>query len=202
MAEVHISNECSHEIWVVDCIDCGENEFVYQQENNYQEPRVCPRCGSENIDYRDYAEICDGSCFTDAKEYLESEISKLNSNDQNYVFIGASNVGWLNKSGWRVESLDNIGYDTFSINGEWEQHWTFPGDGTATVVQSHHDSPTGESYKIRPATLAECVTFFGAYHNGDHEYDGDCEVVSDELVRCPVCKEEFDSLDDLYYTDY
>lgn len=199
MAEVSISNTCSCDMWSVNCADCGSTESVSYEQTNYQSPRVCPACGSENIDFCDYAEICDGECFASDNEYLESEISKLNSNDQNYVFIGASNVGWQNTSGWRVESLDNIGYDTFAVNGECSQHWTFPGDGTATVVQSHHDSPTGESYQIRPATLAECVIFFSAYHTGDHEYDGDCEVVSDELVRCPVCKEEFDDLDDLNY---
>lgn len=178
-----ISSGCTCDSWKVWCIECGYETWVYEEPLS---ELPCPDCGEALEDQPSY-ETCEGECYEDAKSLIESKLSKIPF-ESGYAYIGGQNMGWRQRSGFKIEEADEVSPSSLSVNGDWTQYWSFESD-KALVQQGTHDAPTGEFYEIRNATLAEICFNPNAdvYHDGVCDRDNDyCEpkeaVSSDDVI--------------------
>lgn len=151
--EVEISNECSCGMY--ECMDCGA---VTSEENS------CDSCGLE-LEMGDgcfeyYEGYCSGKCFEFPEEDLQALWNEFKNQvpaETGFYVIEGSNLGWRRLSGYRIieSSIENL-WEQVSVRSEWRQEWRFDqNEKTLTGIQTHHDAPIGESYVVRPATIAE-----------------------------------------------
>lgn len=101
--------------------------------------------------------------------------ARQNGIESNYLVVSSDDTTWRNRS---VEGV--IEYDAFKE--ESDQPFFIPNDGqnryewvqnedgeTLTIISYHHDSPTGESWNVRPLSNAEAKERLGDDY--DEAYD-------------------------------
>lgn len=103
-------------------------------------------------DYRGYQ--------TEEVEMLVSEwisrVDEKSGENTRYFEVSSDNSGWMNRNLSAVidydDLRDNLARPEFIPAGdEGSYHWIQNKDGeTLTIVAYHHDSPTGETWKVRP----------------------------------------------------
>jgi hypothetical protein len=116
----------------------------------------------EDTDTYSPTDYCYG-CFDDEKSNLDYEIVKpwlsMNDLDENdYVRVDGSNVGWTHASGYgyikaNTESL----IDFLNIRTEWTLRFKLD-NGKLSVVRSSHDE-SGAYFEFRKATEQEIEDF-------------------------------------------
>lgn len=86
-----------------------------------------------------------------ADEWIDYQEKKHGGETAQYVAIQGKNMGWMNRSGWKIVDIDEFSeepYGSISVNTGWGQNWDMT-NGTLTASQSHHDSPVGnEKYSF------------------------------------------------------
>lgn len=141
---VTVSNICQ----CMFCDDCG---VMFEEAQSG--PDVCPECEStEHVTFGN----CEGFCYESGIEALSEVVREWAANnpsvDNEWVITGKG-MGWRNLTGTKHVDLTRACLSgAVSVNAEWTQTWTIetePG-GRLTCTQSHHDSPTGESYSVAP----------------------------------------------------
>lgn len=95
-------------------------------------------------------------CETDEFEYdyqidnLQSVISNK-KNFTGYWYITGENMGWRNLSGYKYLQADNAKDLIYGIVPDCDYSLTIWNDKKGYKAKlSHHDSPTGETYYIKP----------------------------------------------------
>jgi len=193
------SNTCTCTMY--SCNDCGES-FV----NDADDKQNCPHCGSEDI--TDEGPFYDCDCATINQNHaaeLWDTWKNLNPAPYEWYIINGESMGWQNRSGTRGIEEDQEPYDVIQVNSEWTQTWPEAEDYAAgeplTIGLSHHDSPTGETYTITPATFEQAL--YALAQSPDHEdtWIGD---VNDFLARYftpgDIDEQRFREIaDDLYF---
>lgn len=172
--EVSSSCECT----MYDCESCGES-FVSDYDPNI----ICPACSSDEVSEDGPFYDCD--CYERGKEYAEeawADWKDLNPSSTEWYVISGKDMGWMNRSGSRIiDNYDEL-FDVIQVDGDWTQYWpdNASSNSELVVTLSHHDSPTGETYTVRPATIEEVIV--GIMESPDHEntWIGDIEAFLDE----------------------
>ena len=142
----------------------------------------CPHCGAHkgspaSTSYTAMFEelgndYVDCACWEENTDYVDElwqQWKAQNPAPFGYYIIKGKNMGWQNRSASKVIHEANISlYIHLSVNTEWVQRWSTDTSANTPleVTLSHHDSPTGEQYTVRPASLIE--TTLGIYRSDDH----------------------------------
>lgn len=145
----------------VEIDDLGDDDLL---ELNY-------RYGKENGEerffgfdsFRDYlnsyeAEEDSAEIYNDRQRQLREMTKEWSSRTEgDFVRIDGKGIGWQNLSGTRVFPKDEFlsRFKQTQPDTELNQTWVQKSDGTLELVQSHHDSPTGEFYKFTAMTKKE-----------------------------------------------
>jgi hypothetical protein len=78
---------------------------------------------------------------------------------EDIFIVRGSSVGWMNRNVAKVIEgpCDTEAFiHAIAPNGDFTQIWSLEGD-SLTVFQTHHDSPTGETFVFEPLTLESLV---------------------------------------------
>lgn len=171
-----ISSTCDCTLYACESCDAS---FV----SDYDPSPTCPECGSDEINELDPNFDCD--CFEEGKLYAQqtwAQWKELNPSPIEWYLIEGKNMGWMNRTGTKIiDDYDEI-FDLLQINGDWSQYWpeNVESGQDLVILFSHHDSPTGETYTVRPATIEEVIV--GIMEDPDHEntWIGDIQSFLDE----------------------
>lgn len=126
---------------------------------------ICPDdCAFDDTDViDDTCPECDSSLYTDCEcmddmrneidiafdRWVENTFSPLNT----YIIEGR-NMGWRHQNGscyLELRYSDAHVIDLIGVNSDYTQKWSIPtAHEPITIVQSHHNAPTGETYTIKP----------------------------------------------------
>jgi len=93
-------------------------------------------------------------------EYFKEVVDEMffNADDYRFYNVEASNMGWRNLSGEMFVELEDTGDFIRKCLPETEMTIkVFRGSEGVTFVVYHHDSPTGESYRVTPVVPVEDV---------------------------------------------
>jgi hypothetical protein len=126
--ELNTNCTCTWRDLGVDDDEHGENEY--------------PDCGGV---------VCWEPVVEAVDEATEAWLER-NSSEVGYIITGA-NMGWQHRGGfkwWSGDYEDKPIRDLIGPRGEWTQRYRF-GEKDIHINQSHHDAPTGESYKVTSA---------------------------------------------------
>ena len=105
-----------------------------------------------------------------------SKRAKARGVESNYVEVSSEDTGWMNQSRRFI-----INYDDFKdesdqppfvpSGGQGSYHWVQDEDGeTLSLIAYHHDSPTGESWSIRPLSNKEARESLGYDYDESYDY--------------------------------
>lgn len=171
--DVVLENTCT-------CSNLYKCEECFTDWYDGDEQDTCPDCGSQDISETPGYEVCDGTCWKDSlavqEDLMESKFDPGNS----WVFIGGKNMGWQNLSGYTLVDVDDFDYKSVAIDGDFTQRWRFNSDNTVTVMLSHHDSPTGETYEVKPASIGQVINYFGAEHQKCPSFDHNSRPLTED----------------------
>ena len=98
-------------------------------------------------------------CWDDMNDELAYLLSQWEHYAEGIFIVRGSSVGWVNRN---VAEVIEGGCDkeafisAIAPNGDFTQTWSLDGD-QLTVFQTHHDSPTGETFVFEPLTLESFV---------------------------------------------
>lgn len=139
-----VTNRCG----CTECVnpDCGE---VYTWTDE-----TCQTCVADTESTIE----CFG-CWDEMNNDLTYLLSQWEHHSEDIFIVRGSSVGWMNRSGAKVIEggcWTEAFIDAISPNGDFNQIWALEGDNL-TVFQSHHDSPTGETFVFEPLTLESFV---------------------------------------------
>lgn len=104
-----------------------------------------------------------------------SDRVRQNGIESNYLEVSSSNTGWMNNEAKGVIEYDAFESDSdqpFFIPSGNDGHyeWVQNEDGeTLTIIAYHHDSPTGETWNVRPLSNKEAKDKLGDDY--DESYD-------------------------------
>lgn len=203
MADAIVSSSCLCEGYF--CQECE----IYFEEDMWGSGasgvpaalEMCPACESEGSIVEAYM-ACDGDCMSHEIDLVEAHIASLPGDEMGgWYFVGASNVTWENRSGYKLVHCGDLSYEDFVLeDGDYTLYITFSSNGLS-VSRASHDEYSA-NFVVRPATLAEMFHFHGvAYHMADPstvgEYDNpiahnddpdvEFELVDGETIRCKAC---------------
>lgn len=181
-----------------ECVDCAAGWYADDDHDG------CPDCGSRNTLETPGYEMCDGECWQESLAVLEDLIESKFDPGNGWVFIGGRNMGWQNKSGFTLVDADDFDYKSVSVDTDFTQYWRFNSDNTVTIMQSHHDAPTGEMYEVKPASIGQVINYFGAEHEKCPSFDYNShplteddvpyiKAMEEDLVECQLCHTQWQS---------
>lgn len=135
---------------------------------------ICPEKDYDDIDHEiEYTE-CDCPEMTEANisDMLEKWTEANPSPDDIYRIEGV-NMGWRNLSGYNITDID---YEhptcMMGVNSDFTQKWSFPDTlkgSEISIIQSHHDAPTGESYVIKPLSPLDYLLYLESERYDDFD---------------------------------
>lgn len=135
-----VTNECR-------CTECVNPEC---DETYTQTDTTCQTCNADTED----TSYCFG-CWDDMSDELAYLLSQWEHYAEDIFIVRGSSVGWMNRN---VAEVIEGGCDkeafvnAIAPSGDFTQIWSLEGD-SLTVFQTHHDSPTGETFVFEPLTL-------------------------------------------------
>ena len=132
---------------------------------------------------------------------MNDELAYLLSQWEHYAegifIVRGSSVGWMNRN---VAEVIEGGCDkeafisAIAPSGHFTQTWSLDGD-QLTVFQTHHDSPTGETFVFEPLTLE---SFVAAGMDPEDLIDMRVDEIIDEAAMSRHCHSDagpFDARD-------
>ena len=179
------TTECS-------CTECVNPEC----EDTYtQTDATCQTCNVET-EATSYCFDCCGD-MSDELAYL---LSQWKHYAEDTFTVRGSSVGWQNRN---VAEVIEGGCDTEAFvnaiapSGHFTQIWSLEGDNL-TVFQTHHDSPTGESFVFEPLMLDSFVSSGLDKVYGEDLIDMRVDEIVDEAAMSRRCHSDagpFDARD-------
>lgn len=127
-------------------LDCGE---VYIRTGE-----TCQTCGADT----ENASECFG-CWDEMSNDLAYILSQWKHHTEDIFIVRGSSVGWMNRTVAKVIEggcWTEAFIHAIAPSGYFTQRWSLE-DDNLTVFQSHHDSPTGETFVFEPLTLESFV---------------------------------------------
>lgn len=136
-------------------------------------------------------------CWDDMNDELAYLLSQWEHYAEDIFIVRGSSVGWMNRN---VAEVIEGGCDkeafisAIAPNGDFTQTWSLDGD-QLTVFQTHHDSPTGETFVFEPLTLE---SFVAAGMDPEDLIDMRVDEIIDEAAMSRHCHSDagpFDARD-------
>ena len=92
----------------------------------------------------------DDDNWTDFIEDIATMMRQVDKNNNNKWLIEGKNMGWQNRSGSKLVDTDDALTLIRAItpNAECTYKATYDSPKFFEIILSHHDSPTGEFYKV------------------------------------------------------
>lgn len=171
----------------------------------------CDHCGrcydSDDIDYIGGLAVCPSKDYDDDEhvinyidcdccEYTEGSIAHelarwthANPSPEDLYLITGSDMGWMRRSGCKITEID---YDhptgMIGVDSDFTQRWKFEKDlkgSEVSIIQSHHDAPTGESYTMKPLSPMDYLLYlnnerYDDFDNIVYEYSSIMEHIPEE----------------------
>ena len=169
-----VTNECG----CTECVnpECGE---VYTRTDG-----TCQTCGADT----ESAYECFG-CWDEMNNELAHVLSQWEDHTEDIFIVRGASVGWMNRSVAKViegPCGTEAFIDAIAPSGGFTQTWALEGD-SLTVIQSHHDSPTGETFVFEPLTLKSFVVSGLDKVYGEDLIDMRVDEIIDEAAMSRHC---------------
>lgn len=155
------------------CEECDQ-QFDYLDVDYIGGLAVCP-----NKDYGDDEHVinyidCDCSDYTE--QNIAHELARwthANPSPEDLYLITGNDMGWMRRSGCKITEID---YDhptgMMGVDSDFTQRWEFEKDlkgSEVSIIQSHHDAPTGESYTMKPLSPMDYLLYLESERYDDFD---------------------------------
>ena len=140
-----VTTECA-------CTECVNPEC---DETYTRTDDTCQTCNTDT----EGTEYCFGGCWDEMNDELSYLLSQWAHYAEDIFVVRGTSVGWMNRNVSEVleYGCNNEAFiSAIAPSGDYTQRWSLDGD-SLTVFQTHHDSPTGETFVFEPLTLESFV---------------------------------------------
>ena len=155
------------------CEECDQ-QFNYLDVDYIGGLAVCP-----NKDYGDDEHVInyiDCDCCDYTEQNIAHELARwtyANPSPEDLYLITGNGMGWMRRSGCKITEID---YDhptrMMGIDSDFTQRWGFEKDlkdSEVSIIQSHHDAPTGESYTMKPLSPMDYLLYLESERYDDFD---------------------------------
>ena len=146
------------------CYCCTICDSFFSDYDHVSEHLNNSTCDADQYQDFDHVECF---CWADNQALISEDLTnwvQAHPSPEDLYFLQGRNMGWRHLSGSNITELN---YDRpsemFGVNSDYTQEWSFSENpeeqSSITIMQYHHDAPTGETYTIAALTPLQYIMY-------------------------------------------
>lgn len=176
------------------CHRCTVCDEIFSDYDHVVEHLNNTTCDVDQYQDFDYVECF---CWVDNQALISEGLAnwaQAHPSPEDLYLLQGRSMGWRQLNGSNITELNyERPSDMFGVNSDYTQEWSFSENpeeqSFITIIQSHHDAPTGETYTIAALTPLQYIMYL-ATEAGYGDFDEIADEYSHVMEQMPHSYEE------------